>query len=315
MESSSSMGCTLSTEVCDDALDNDCDGKVDCEDDNCTGALGYACSPAAPDGWTVVAFKPDPAAQCPTGYEKPAKVTTKPTPIGAFCTCNCGTAPASICTKGPLNVHFGHFSCTGNQFSFNATGGCDQIGGVIGQGPMGNWDDANAKGPAVTNAACDATPSDPPPLQATKGISCAPASTGGKGCGSDSACLPRVDAAAWCIQKAGDVSCPGTAFPQRKVVYDESDVEDTRACGPCSCTSAATKCVNGKFTSFDNAQCSGTGVSLDVDGNCNDFTGDNHTHTHFKYSAEPDVKACKVTSASALNGDVVVNNPITVCCP
>src|SRR5512132_969079 len=214
---STGVSCTPSPEVCNDGLDNDCDNRVDCEDDNCTGALGYACSPAAPDGWTVVAFKPDPAAPCPKGYENPAKVTTKPTPTGGLCKCNCGAPPATVCTKGVLKVQFGHVSCMGDKFAFDATGGCDAIGKFIGQDPGDDWDDADATGPAVANAACTATPSAPPPLEAIEGISCAPASTGGKGCGSDSACLPRVDAAAWCIQKAGDVSCPGTAFPQRKV--------------------------------------------------------------------------------------------------
>src|SRR4051812_11603089 len=41
-------GCVSKPEVCDDGEDNDCDGKVDCEDDECTGTLNYVCSPVAP---------------------------------------------------------------------------------------------------------------------------------------------------------------------------------------------------------------------------------------------------------------------------
>lgn len=314
---STGIPCASPDEICDDGIDNNCNGKIDCEDDSCTGAAGYACSPAAPAGWTVVGFKPDAAAQCPTGFENPAKVTTKPTATGSFCSCDCGAAAADICTKGVLSVQFGHFNCMGDQFPFDTAGGCEPIGKAIGfDSGMDDWDDAKATGPGLSNTACTATPSAPPPLApATEGISCAPSSTGGKGCGSASACLPKTEEGSWCIQQAGDVSCPDTTFTKKKVVYDKSDITDKRTCGSCTCTANATKCINGKFTSFDNAQCSGTGLSFDVGVGCKDLTGDNHTHTHYRYTAEPDVKTCKVASAPALNGDVEAKNPITICCP
>ncbi|MEO5730509.1 MAG: hypothetical protein ABI134_01475, partial [Byssovorax sp.] len=34
-------GCT-STEICNDGIDNDCNGRIDCADAACTGAAGYA---------------------------------------------------------------------------------------------------------------------------------------------------------------------------------------------------------------------------------------------------------------------------------
>ena len=305
---------TAAAEVCDDGKDNDCDGKIDCEDEACTGTLGYACSPTAPAGWTVVAFKNDPAAKCPAGYQNPTSVTTAPTG-SSTCSCSCGAAPASICTKGAVIVKFGYTTCTGTTFNVPATGGCDPIGALIGNGGQGHYKDANATGPGVMNAACSATPAAPPALQATESISCAPSSTGGKGCGSDSACLPQVDAAAWCIQTAGDMACPNGTFTHKQVVYAKSDVTDKRSCGACSCTSTATKCNNAELTSFDNAQCSGTGVSLDVGVGCKDFSGDNQSHGFFKYTADPDTTACAVTSPSTLNGTVEVKHPITVCCP
>jgi hypothetical protein len=302
------------TEVCDDGVDNDCNGKTDCKDDACTGTLGYACSPAAPDGWTVVAFKNDPAAQCPTGYKDPANVTTAP--MGnSTCSCSCGTAPANICTVGALNVKFGYMNCGAPSVSFTSTGGCDAIGNLIGNGGQGSYKDANATGPGLSNTACGATPSGPSVLQATESVSCAPSSPGGKGCGSNSTCLPKVDAAGWCIQKAGDLTCPDSAFTHKQVVYAKGDVTDNRGCGACSCKSTATKCNNGKFTSYGNAQCSGTGVSFDVGVGCKDFSGDNQAHTYFKYTATPDTTACAVTSPSMPTGTVDVKNPITVCCP
>jgi hypothetical protein len=308
-------GMSSTPEVCDDGLDNDCDGMVDCSDTDCTGVLGYACSPAAPAGWTVVVFKNDPAVQCPTGYQNPRNVTTSPTSANSSCSCNCGAASADICTKGALSVQFGYNSCASKKFSLTVTGGCDSIGSLIGTTGQGFYKDANATGPGVMNAACIATPSAPPALQATEGISCTPSSAGGKGCGNDSACLPKVDAAAWCIEKAGDMPCPDAAFTQRQVVYAKSDVTDNRSCGSCSCMSNAIKCTNGKFTSFSNAQCSGTGVSLDVGVGCKDFIGDNQSHAYFKYTSVPDTMSCKVTTPSVLNGTVEVKNPITLCCP
>ncbi|MHC4838191.1 MAG: trypsin-like peptidase domain-containing protein, partial [Planctomycetota bacterium] len=46
-------GCTPSPEVCDNGIDDDCDGQVDCDDDNCSAALncgdtgGGGCGPGA----------------------------------------------------------------------------------------------------------------------------------------------------------------------------------------------------------------------------------------------------------------------------
>ena len=313
--STASGPCTSAAEICDDGVDNDCNGKIDCEDEACTGTLGYACSPAAPDGWMVVAFKNDPAPQCPTGYQNPTNVTTAPTG-NSTCSCNCGAAPADICTKGKLDVQFGYQNCGGKAFNLTTTGGCDPIGSVIGIGPQGvSFKDATATGPGLSNTACSATPSGPTVFQVTESVSCAPSSTGGKGCGSNSACLPKVDAAGWCIQKAGDLACPDAAFTHKQVVYAKDDITDNRSCGACACKATATKCNNGKFTSFVNAQCSGTGVSLNVGVGCQSFNGDNQAHAYFKYTANPDTTACSVSSPSTLNGTVEVKNPITVCCP
>jgi len=38
--------CTPSAEVCNDGIDNDCDGAVDCADSNCSGDPGCACLPS-----------------------------------------------------------------------------------------------------------------------------------------------------------------------------------------------------------------------------------------------------------------------------
>jgi len=55
------------TEICTDGIDNDCNGQIDCADPAC-GALGFACVPAIPSGWTLVAFEPSTRTPCPPGY-------------------------------------------------------------------------------------------------------------------------------------------------------------------------------------------------------------------------------------------------------
>ncbi|MCH7884974.1 MAG: trypsin-like peptidase domain-containing protein, partial [Planctomycetes bacterium] len=40
------VGCTPSAEVCDDGIDNDCDGDVDCADADCSGDPACACTPS-----------------------------------------------------------------------------------------------------------------------------------------------------------------------------------------------------------------------------------------------------------------------------
>ncbi len=312
---STGTGCTSTAEICNDGIDNDCDGQIDCADAECTGAAGYACSPAAPLGWTVVAFTNDATAQCPTGYGDAAKVTTAPT-SASTCNCTCGAAPATLCYQSPLKIQFGHTACGGDTFMLTATGGCDPIGKNIGHTQSTSYVNANAS-VSVPKVDCGATAMLPEP-DATPGVSCAPSAAGGKGCDGDSACLPRVDAAGWCIQSVGDIACPDSSFTKRQVVYAESDVDDKRTCGACSCTSTATKCVDGKFTSFTSNQCSANGsVSVTVNGACNDLSGgDNQYHTHFKYTATPDSTACSPeSSTSNLNGTVEATNPVTVCCP
>ena len=54
---SPSGGCTPTTEVCSDGIDNDCDGAIDCADSNCSGSP--SCGTCSPAGSTCTA-----ASQC-----------------------------------------------------------------------------------------------------------------------------------------------------------------------------------------------------------------------------------------------------------
>src|SRR5262249_48129346 len=66
------------TEVCTAGVDNDCTGHKDCEDPDCA-TQGFACSPAAPSGWTVVDFSTDDTKACATGYANAVKGRDLPT--------------------------------------------------------------------------------------------------------------------------------------------------------------------------------------------------------------------------------------------
>ena len=88
-------GCVKSgAEICDDGLDNDCNGLTDCEDPACGG---FACVTPAPDTWQLVAFVAAAPPACPTGYTAPTDLKVLSGSAMHTCPCSCvgsgGTGP------------------------------------------------------------------------------------------------------------------------------------------------------------------------------------------------------------------------------
>jgi hypothetical protein len=318
--SASTGGCaTGTTEICDDGIDNNCDGMVDCEDPLCQAA-NYACAPAAPSGWTVVDFTPDTTPACSTGYGNAEMLSPAPTSPD-MCTCACGAPQKNPCAQGVFIVTFGFSQCGGPPVPLTSDGTCNPVGAMgatIGTGNGTPWSDAKAKPLGATMVACDTTTTLPAVTPGVAGRSCAPTSPAGKGCPNSGACLPTVPAAAWCIRTDGDVPCPSPSFTQRHVVSDPTDVMDGRACGACTCTSNATSCSNASFTTYNNAACTGgSGVTATADSGCHDFMvgGNNSGDSYFKYSATANTLACSGGGSVGLTGAVTLKNPKTICCP
>jgi hypothetical protein len=306
--------CMPSTEVCDDGLDNDCDGHVDCDDTDCNGPVdGRACVPGAPAGWTLTAVAPDARGSCPAGYDTPVTVAAAPTSASATCDCSCGATVSNPCTQGSLTVKSGS-TCTAETITSNVTGGCDTFGATL-VGPHKSFG-----GPAlkVATVACGVTLSKPGQVSSSAELLCAPTASSAGGCAGNQACLPKVTSAKLCIQAVGDMPCPaGGSFTNRSVVGSPGDVTDQRNCDACTCTSNAASCSAGTLTAYTDAACTANPVSATIDGSCS--SGNNNqwfqNDTHFIYQANPNVTTCTPSSdKTALTGAFQPSNPITICC-
>jgi hypothetical protein len=82
------------------------------------------------------------------------------------------------------------------------------------------------------------------------------------------------------------------------------------------CQTTATMCSNPVLTTYPDNTCTNGIVINPASGlnNCASFTGDDHAHTYFTYSAMPDTVACAATGSVPVNG-AVQGTPTTICCP
>lgn len=311
--SSTSSGCGSAIEICDNGIDDNCDGMVDCGDPQCSGpADGRACIPEAPVGWALTSVAPDTGAGCPAGYDTPVPLASPPGSASATCDCTCGATVSNPCTKGQLTIKTGS-NCTNQTIVSTVTGGCDTLGATL-VGPHKSFQ-ANVLNAA--QVACGTTSSKPAQVQSSTNLTCAPTASSAGGCAGGLACLPKVPSGQVCVQADGDISCPaGSPFSVKHVVGNPGDVSDQRSCGSCTCTSNASSCSNVTFTAYTDA-CGANAVTAPIDGSC--LSANNNasfqSDTHFIYAATPNVTTCTPSSlTTALTGSFQPNNPITICC-
>ena len=311
--SSSSSGCVPSTEICDNGVDDDCDGLIDCADPGCTTPTdGRACVALAPAGWALTSVAPANVGSCPAGYDTPTTLASPPGSASATCDCTCGATLSNPCTKGQLTIKSGS-SCTNETIVSNVTGGCDALGTTL-AGPHKSILGNVLK--AVT-VPCGVTLSKPGQVPSGVDLTCAPQASSAGGCAGGQACLPKVPSGQVCVQATGNIACPGgSPFTVKHLVGSPGDVSDQRNCGACSCASNATTCSNATFTAYTDA-CANNAVSASLDGGCGsaDNNASFQNDTHFIYAATPNVTTCTASSGTTpLSGGFVPNSPITICC-
>jgi hypothetical protein len=217
--------------ICDDGIDDDDDGAIDCADADCSRSLG--CPPA---GWQVVSVEVTGHGDGPSA---PCDQTTEmrlSTPNPPMCTpCSCTNTPA--CSSPTVSCWFDNDTCDGvpDHTTVMATScsasnlpnipnGVNALGSCRLTAPSTLITECTDSGSDVSTAAvaedihlCGDPPLDYPPEKL-------------------------------CVRQLGDVPCP-SGWPNRRTMFASYD--DTRNC-TCNCNST---CSGGGYVAADNSGC------------------------------------------------------------
>jgi hypothetical protein len=263
------------------------------------------CAPELPSGWAWAMYAADQRAPCANGYGSPTDVEEGLSAAAASCGCNCTTTDPS-CATGNLTITAGaNNTCDDNTNQTDvADAGCNALGSFSTSG----GDQVSVTGPSPTGGGCSAVLSQtiPPVGYDHQGRTCAYAGTPGSGCSAGSVCVPNPAPFAVCVEKAGVETCP-SGFPNQHLVG--TTVDDTRACGACTCTYDAGDCT-GNATVYSNFGCTGASSTIPVTGTCTNVG--NHTWRTYQYN--PTTSASCEASAITSDGGVAFNDPATICC-
>lgn len=242
---SSSGPCVPSgPEICDDGIDNDCNGQTDCADAACQS--GFTCVDGAPDEtWQLAALADGARPSCPSGYGAGKDVRTVLGTAADTSTCACDCGGTTACAGAGVDAAFGaDNNCSGPTQKFLVRA-CEPL--PPGAAIIGN--NTFAKATTGTSLQCNANPlSAPTPLK--DGRLCAAPPRVGGGCKSSQVCVPRTNNGyALCITKPGISACRGSYSVPRRA---GSNANDTRGCSGCTCASSP---CTAQVALYDNKDC------------------------------------------------------------
>ncbi|MBN9165512.1 MAG: hypothetical protein J0I07_31455, partial [Myxococcales bacterium] len=277
-------------EVCDDGIDNDCNGSVDCADPACTD--GFECVEPAPDGWAPMVLADDARPSCPEGYTGSTDVSVLQGDGTITCACNCGSdCGATITlTKGTELTCMVTPSTDALQVNASCTGK--------------SWDLPSGFTMATSgNGTCSAkdtpTKSDP-----TDGRTCTPPQSAAAGCPGAQRCLPKATGFARCVAKAGANKCPAAAFTKQRL--SGTFVKDQRACTGCSCDS--TPC-DVELELWTHPVCQGS-AAITITSAC----AANGSITKLKAYKSKVTGGCTPATPSTPIGTISFEDERTICC-
>ena len=296
--------CVPNAEVCNNGVDDDGDGQIDCADSDCSS---YVCAPNAPAGWTgPVAVRDDlsgtsPACSGPylnNPFKGGRQVNCPPYTCGA-CSCD---ATGIGCTTPDVTLWSDNDPTCGGKSNTFPVPACKPV--------MGNFM-TNAPAP-IGAGTCGGSrgPDTKPGMSfARTGLACSGATAGG-GCPGGQ-CLPIPGApleGKLCIFHAGDVTCPAPYSANKRVYYQ--NITDARTCTTCSCGMPVCK---GRLWMGPDSSCptddgSGTLVPVDM---CTHIGG-----IIAQYMAYVDIGAKCMPSVSTPGGTCPpdATTATTICC-
>jgi hypothetical protein len=293
-------------------VDDDDDGLVDCEDDDCTNGT---CAPMpAGDGWNgPVAFLLEPGGSglpdcSPLWSNSQDGMAGLNAPPASCEACGCGE-PTFDCSV-PTITTFTTPSCNpGTQEEFvtpPAFGVCDPFS------PQ-DLDGFEAPAPNVVNLSCPAPSGGQPTIpNATwdEEARLCSGTTYGTGCGGD-LCVPASTTFAVCVFQEGNEDCP-EGYPDKTVIY--TGLNDNRGCSNCDCSppNSAT-CVGTTQLWVGEQNCPGTSdFSVTNDGSCV-TVGRGGVVSSFEVTVAKNTGNCNTSGGEPI-GQATPTGARTVCC-
>jgi len=298
-------------ENCTNGIDDDCNGLTDCADPACSSA-GYACVPPMPNGWSFVAFEPSSRPACPGGLmTKTLDVDPTDLTATAACACTCGVGSPPSCVTGNITTKAGpDNTCALGPVTYPANDGkCNTA--MVAVQPF-----AQATPPGPTGGTCTAQTSQAVPTTgASQGEACQGEAAFGAGCSAGQVCALTPSPFAACVRHGGQIACAGgSGYTKPHAV---GTLQDNRGCSPCTCAGAPTAtCGPGTWTFYTSGNCTGTGVALTANGQCDPTNVTNNTpFASNELSATLTSASCgQPTAGPSPTGSVQLTGEDTICC-
>jgi len=303
-------------ENCFNNIDDDCDGKIDCADPDCTPKA--QCVTADPTSAPIGTLTGSGAGTtCPAGYDKTTAIMSNLNALDCTTGGSCSCRPPAV-------------TCSTTLVSYNAPNLCNNVSGV-GQkaGTFSTGDDKTCsiipawstavggdiygiqttKFTATAAGGCIASgaPNTPTPTWSTKGTFCATTTIGG-GCGTGQVCVPVAAGASLCqLFDGAKTTCPGGA----PAVPWYTGTTGAASCGPCTCGSTTgASCDNVLLTYGSDYGCSGFGTISSGGTSC--FASGIY-EPGVAFTGTPTSPTCP--AQSAYTGNIAPSGPKTLCCP
>ena len=296
-------------EVCGDGIDNDCNGRTDCQDFTCR-QQGFSCQDV-PNGWTAVSFSATSHPGCPDGTTSIDLKVSAGDGMTAACNCSCKGVGGS-CATGSFTVNSANDGAcstmpTTTSVPVNGTA-CTAIGTDIVLANRAMIIEPTAPTSCSVTSAVDGALTDGRLCQAQNG-----GSTGG--CDTNQICARGgTQGLATCITKSGKSACPD-GFPKRSTAG--TDATDSRSCNGCACA-APTPCTGGSVSLYESSMCKTFGSFQHADNigtSCSTLSPDTSFTAAFFKSTPPTGGGCSaLTDQGTVTGGVSFMDERTVCC-
>ena len=307
---------TAGGEDCQNGIDDDGDGRIDCADEDCKTA-GFSCAPKPPAGWEGpirVEQGPGVASLCanPWGIEHAVGGLSASKPIGGTCpACSCAAPSGTQC--GLDIVQYNDVNCNGSteNTTFVASGTCVNVGNQN-FGPKSVKPSSAMKIVAGTCAPMSSGTKQLPAAGWDVAARLCRPTVIGSGCDGEQQCAPPGAGGKLCVAKAGTNECP-PGYPKRTIVFET--LADGRSCSACTCSKpSGGTCTGAEITTEAASGCGPGGTTLK--GACVNLELHPMYGTHALDSFAPGgaIGGACAASGGNVTGTVAGESPISVCC-